>query len=126
MNPLPSNLLQVIVACTLLCVWLIQPKKPTPYRGGNAKTLAEEFQAYGLPQWCLYLVGTLKVGASLALLAGIWIRPLVFPAAVVLVILMVSAIAMHVKIADPIKKSLPAAALLIFCAVIAFLAFQNS
>ena len=121
MNLMISDVLQVIVACTLLCVWLIQAKKPSPYRGGNAQNLVEEFKVYRLPKWAFYTVGALKVMAALALLVGIGFRPLVFPASLLLVILMIGAIVMHVKVADPLKKAMPATMLLLFCAGIALL-----
>ena len=40
--------LQCIVAVSILNVWLVQNKKPTQWRGGNAKTIIEEFEVYGL------------------------------------------------------------------------------
>ncbi len=42
-------ILQIIVACGLLNVWLIRPQLKTPYRGCDAKNLKDEFIAYGLP-----------------------------------------------------------------------------
>ncbi len=84
--------------------------------------MKQEFEVYGLPAWTMYLVGTLKVGAALALLIGIVFHPVVFPAALLIVMLMIGAIAMHVKVHDALKKSGPAAALLVLSACIAFLA----
>ncbi|MDQ2843974.1 MAG: DoxX family protein [Acidobacteriota bacterium] len=114
-------ILQCAVALGLLNVWLLRAKQSTPYRGGNAQTMREEFAAYGLPPLAMYLVGTLKVGAALCLIAGVWWPSLVFPAALLIAILMVGAVAMHVKIQDPARKSVPAALLLLICAVICFL-----
>ena len=110
--------LQSVVALSLMNVWLLRFSQGTPYRGGNAENMREEFAAYGLPVWCIYLVGTLKVGASLCLLAGIWAPRLVFPAALVVSILMVGALGMHLKIGDPVKKSVPAMAILAMSAII--------
>jgi uncharacterized membrane protein YphA (DoxX/SURF4 family) len=115
-------ILQCVVALGLLNVWLLRPNQSTPYRGGNAKTMRQEFGAYGLPPLAMYVVGTLKVGAALCLIAGIWYPSLVFPAAMLVAILMVGALVMHVKIHDPAKKSIPAVALLLLCSSIAFLA----
>ena len=50
------NLLQIIVGLGLLNVWLIRAGSATDYRGGEATTLKEEFQAYGLPDGAFYLV----------------------------------------------------------------------
>ena len=104
--------LQVIVALGLLNVWLIRSHQFTQYRGSDAKNIREEFAAYGLPTWCLYAVGSLKIGAAILLLVGIWASGLVFPAAAVVAFLMVGAIAMHIKVKDPLKKAAPAMAML--------------
>lgn len=109
---------QIVVGCGLLNVWLLRFNKPTAYRGGQAANMREEFAAYGLPAWSCYLVGFLKVASALALL-GALIRPeLALPAAAVVAVLMAGAIAMHVKVGDPLKKSLPALAVLVLCAII--------
>jgi len=114
-------ILQFAVALGLLNVWLLRINQSTPYRGGNAQTMREEFAAYGLPPLAMYLVGALKVGAALCLIAGVWWPPLVLPAIVLVAILMLGAVAMHVKIHDPAQKSVPAMVLLLICAVICFL-----
>jgi hypothetical protein len=109
---------QIIVGCGLLNVWLLRFNKSTAYRGGTAANMREEFAAYGLPAWSCYLVGILKVGSALALLAGLVHPPLVLPAAIVIAVLMAGAVAMHLKVGDPFKKSLPALSVLILCAII--------
>jgi len=109
---------QIIVGCGLLNVWLLRFNKPTAYRGGTAANMRDEFAAYGLPAWSCYLVGALKVGSALALLAGLVHPPLVLPAAIVIAVLMAGAVAMHLKVGDPFKKSLPALSVLVLCAII--------
>ena len=74
--------------------------------------MREEFASYGLPGWSPYVIGTLKVGSALCLLAGVWLRFLVFPSALLVAVLMLGALAMHLKIRDPLKKSVPALAIL--------------
>ena len=108
-----TEILQVIVALGLLNVWLLRLGKVTSYRGGSAKNLKEEFEAYGLAPWVYFLVGSLKILSALALLAGIWVSSVVVPASGVVLLLMIGAIAMHFKINDPIKKSIPAIAMLV-------------
>jgi hypothetical protein len=103
-----SSLLQVVLALGLLNVWLVRPRAATAYRGGAARSLEEEFVAYGLPGWAFYLVGALKLGIAVVLLLGLWIPSLVPPAAAGLVLLMLGAVAMHLKVGDPLIKSLPA------------------
>lgn len=114
-------ILQCTVALGLLNVWLLRANRSTPYRGGNAQTMREEFATYGLPPLVMYLVGTLKVGAAVCLIAGVWWPPLVFPAALLSALLMVGALAMHIKIHDPVQKSLPAVLLLLISVGICFL-----
>jgi uncharacterized membrane protein YphA (DoxX/SURF4 family) len=82
--------------------------------------MREEFATYGLPAWSCYLVGFLKVTSAFALLAGLLpaFAGLVLPAATLVALLMAGAVAMHVKVGDPFKKSVPALSVLLLCAVI--------
>ncbi len=111
---------QIIVALGLLNVWLLRFNKSTEYRGKNAKNLKEEFAAYGLPDWFVYLIGALKIGSALALLAGVWFPALVLPAATLVALLMIGALAMHFKVGDPLMKSMPAGLMLVMSALITF------
>lgn len=113
-----KNLLQIIVGLGLLNVWLVRGRSSTPYRGGAARTLQEEFAAYGLPRFAFYVVGAFKIGAALALMAGVWMALPVQAAATVVAVLMLGALAMHLKIGDPLVKSLPAAMMLVLSAAI--------
>ena len=108
-----TSILQVVIALGLFNVWLLRFSQSTPYRGGAAGTMPEEFLAYGLPRWSTYLVGLLKIGAGLALIIGLWHPHWVLPAALLIVGLMVGAIFMHFRIRDPLKKNLPALVMLI-------------
>ncbi len=116
--------LQIIVALGLLNVWLLRFAKTTQYRGGKAQNLKEEFAAYGLPSWFMYMIGTLKIGSALALLAGFWLPLLVAPAAGLVVLLMLGALFMHFKIRDPIIKSVPAALMLTMGLFISLVSFN--
>ena len=113
--------LQLIVALGILNVWMLRSQKATPFRGGDAKNLREEFAAYGLPFWFMCVVGVLKVSLALALIAAIWIHRVAQPAAIGLGVLMLGAFVMHLKVKDPIKKALPSIAVLAMCAAIALL-----
>ena len=112
------SIFQIAVAAGLLNVWLLRFQRRTPYRGGDARSMREEFAVYGLPGWFRYLIGTLKVGSALCLVAGLWLRFLVFPAALLIALLMLGALAMHLKIRDPLKKSVPALVMLALSAAI--------
>ena len=113
-----TNLLQLIVGLGLFNVWLVRGRSATSYRGGAAQTLQEEFATYGLPGFAFYLVGALKIGAALVLIAGVWIALPVRAAAGLVAALMIGAIAMHFKVGDPLMKSLPAALMLALSAAI--------
>jgi len=108
MSDLLPKILQLVLALGLLNVWLLRFNKPSSYRGGAARSLREEFSAYGLSDSVFYGVGFLKVGSALALIAGLWFSVLVVPAAAIVVALMIGAIVMHVRVKDPVIKSLPA------------------
>jgi uncharacterized membrane protein YphA (DoxX/SURF4 family) len=108
-----TNVLQIVIAMGLLNVWLLRFNQNTPYRGGNARSLMEEFSSYGLPSWFRYFIGFLKLSCALLLIIGIWVPGLVLPTALLLSVLMIGAILMHVKIGDPLKKSLPALLMLV-------------
>jgi uncharacterized membrane protein YphA (DoxX/SURF4 family) len=96
------------VKCVASSIW-----KKTGYRGGSSGNLKEEFSSYGLPPWTVYFIGFLKVSSALALIAGIWLPVVVFPAALLVSFLMLGALAMHFKIRDPLKKSAPAFVMLL-------------
>jgi hypothetical protein len=113
-----NAVLQVIVGLGLLNVWMVRRGGATSYRGGAARTLREEFTAYHLPSAAFYVVGALKIAAGVVLLAGLYWPMPVRAAAGVVAVLMVGAIVMHMRIKDPIMKSVPAVAMLLMCAVL--------
>ncbi len=113
-----STTLQVIVALGLLNVWLVRARTATAYRGGAAQSLKEEFATYGLPEWTFYLVGALKIGSALLLIAGIWVPALIRPPALIVSVLMVGALAMHAKAKDSPTKFVPAFLMLVMCVAI--------
>jgi uncharacterized membrane protein YphA (DoxX/SURF4 family) len=93
-------------------VWLLRRDSATAYRGGEAKNLKEEFATYGLPAPMFYIVGGLKIICGVLLLVGLGFRPVVLPAAAVVVVLMLGAVAMHLKVGDAVSKYVPAALML--------------
>lgn len=56
------------------------------------------------------VVGVVKVGLALALIAAIWFHRAAQPAAFGMGLLMLGAFVMHLKVKDPIKKALPSVA----------------
>ncbi len=113
--------LKLSVALAILSVWTFRSGRPTPFRGGTATNLSEEFAAYGLPFWFMCVVGVIKVSLALALIASLWFPRIAQLAAIGLGLLMLGALGMHLKVQDPIKKSLPAIAILAMCTAIALL-----
>ena len=112
--------LKVIISVGILNVWLIRRQKSTPYRGGKAVNLKEEFATYGLPIWFFYLVGFSKVISAVLIFAGFWVSGVLLPATYVLVALMLGALAMHYKVKDPFSKSIPAITMLSLCLLLVF------
>jgi hypothetical protein len=116
-----ESALQAIAALVILNVWTLRFGRATAYRGGTARNMAEEFAVYGLPPWSVLVVGTAKVSCALALLLGFLVPSLVDPAAALLGLLMTGAVAMHVKVGDPLRKTYPAAGMAAICAVLLWL-----
>jgi len=104
---------QIVVGLGLINVWLLRSNRATAFRGGNARSMREEFSVYGLPTALLYLVGSSKVVSAFLLLMGLCIPSLAAPAAAVVSVLMVGAVLMHIRVRDPIVKSLPAVSVLV-------------
>ncbi len=115
-----SLIFQIVIPLGIFNVWLLRIGKATSYRGGDAQSLKEEFTVYGLPDWAFYMVGALKLSAAIALLLGFFIPYLIFPGALLMTALMLGALAMHLKVKDPMAKSLPASLMLFMCLVLLF------
>ena len=111
-------IIQIIIGAGILNVWFLRFKKSSIYRGGSATNMVEEFRVYGLPEQAVYVVGFLKVLFALFLIVGVWVPALTLPGAVGLGLLMLGAIAMHLKVGDAPVKSLPAFTLLVLCIVV--------
>ncbi|EGV44985.1 DoxX family protein [Bizionia argentinensis JUB59] len=122
MNPIDYIIigLKVIVGLSILNVWLIQPTKPTKWRGGDATTIIEEFKVYGLSKTFCYVIGFLKVSLALILLASIQFDSLTLIGSIGLAVLLLGSIIMHLKVKDPLFKSFPAFLFIVFNLVIIF------
>jgi uncharacterized membrane protein YjjP (DUF1212 family) len=124
MSPLSyvTSGLQLIAGLGILNVWLIRSNWKTNFRGGSATNLKEEFSTYGLPPFMFYFVGALKVLSALTLIVTVFLpfKDATIIAASALFVLMLGAISMHIKVRDPLTKSLPA----ISMATISFVIFS--
>tara|TARA_B100000609_G_C17201359_1_gene428334 strand:- start:680 stop:1060 length:381 start_codon:yes stop_codon:yes gene_type:complete len=118
-------ILQLIISVGLINVWLFRFNKVTEYRGGGANNMKEEFQAYGLPIWLMYVVGFLKIAIAIMLIVSIWIKELLEYNLWLLSVLMFGAVLMHLKVKDPIKKSYPALSILFMIALILYLSMPQ-
>ena len=94
-------------------VWLFRFYKETPFRGGDAKNMIEEFATYGLDINTMYLVGSLKVMASIGLIIGLLKTKFSVYSSLLMAILMTGAIYFHFKISDPAIKYFPSVLMLI-------------
>ena len=115
-----ASILSVGIAVTLLNVWLLRINKATPYRGGQAQNMKEEFEVYGLPHWLLPIVGVLKVGLAIALVISLWVPILLKPVALGIAALMLAAVLMHLKVSDGVKKCFPATLLMLAALLLGF------
>ena len=104
------------------CMAFVRFHRPTKYRGASAQNMKEEFSAYGLPAWSLYVVGFLKIMIAVSMIVTVLMPEFMFlvgvPALGILVVLMCGAIAMHVKVRDSFIKTLPALLMLAMSLVI--------
>jgi|TARA_B110000238_G_C15835851_1_gene314765 hypothetical protein len=101
--------LKIIVAVSMLNVWLLQAHKATKWRGGNATSIIAEFEVYGLSKQFCYFVGFLKISFAILLLASLKFESLTLISSIGLTILLLGSVAMHVKVKDALYKSFPAA-----------------
>ena len=100
--------IQILIALAMFDVWLVRYNRPLRARGGDAKTMAEEFKVYGLPDWLLPVVRVLKLGSGALMLVGIWYPVAAVIGGLALIVLMAAAIVMHFKVKDPLLKAVPA------------------
>jgi uncharacterized membrane protein YkgB len=82
--------------------------------------MEQEFHVYGLSTTFMKIVGVVKVSLATLLVIGIWYPPATQMGAIIMAALMSAAVVMHCKVKDPVKKSLPAASLLLLSLVVAF------
>ena len=109
---------QIVIALGIFNVWLLRRDKETPYRPEGASNMKEEFRRYGLPDWVRVAVGATKVSLAVLLLVGILFTPLAVGAATLMGLLMISAVAAHVRVGDPWVKAAPAFLMLTLSALV--------
>ena len=112
-------ILQLIIAIGLINVWLFRSNRSTSYRGGDANSLLEEFQVYGLEDYFL-IIGIIKVSLAIMLLLSLYFKKLSFFASLGIGFMMLVAVYMHVNVGDELIKSMPASVMLASCLIIAY------
>lgn len=115
--------LKIIVGVSILNVWLVQSKKPSKWRGGDATSIIEEFSVYGLSKTFYNLVFVVKVGLAILLLASLKYDFLTLYSSIGLAALLGGSIAMHIKVKDALFKSFPAFLFMAMNLIIAYLSF---
>lgn len=113
--------LKVIVGVSIINVWLIQPNKPSRWRGGDATTITEEFKIYGLSKIIYNVIFVVKVGLAILLLVSIKYDFLTLYSSLGLATLLLGSIAMHFKVKDALFKSFPAFLFMAMNLIIAYL-----
>ncbi|MAJ16874.1 MAG: hypothetical protein CBC27_07900 [Opitutia bacterium TMED67] len=112
-------ILKLSIPLIILSVWLIRPNSITKFRGGNAKTLKEEFHFYGLNSATFYLVGTIKIVLSLLLIMSIWNENLLLYSSLGIATLMLCATFFHLRSKDSLTKTSPSFILFVLSLFIA-------
>jgi putative oxidoreductase len=86
----------------------------------RAKPMVDQFKEFGLPNFGVVAVGILEVIGAI----GLWLPNLSMYAAIGLFLLMIGAVANHLKVEHPFKQFAPALILGLISAVYIFLVFQ--
>ena len=115
------KILLVVVSVTVITAWTYNINLDTTFRGGDATNMIEEFEAYGLNQTTMVVVGIFKVSCAIMLLFGLKYRKLIVPAAGAMVLFMIAAVYFHLSISDPIIPTAPSLLMLVSCLSIIYL-----
>ena len=115
------KILLVVVSVTVITAWTYNINLDTTFRGGDATNMIEEFEAYGLNQTTMVVVGIFKVSCAIMLLFGLKYRKLIVPAAGAMALFMIAAVYFHLSILDPIIPTAPSLLMLVSCLSIIYL-----
>ena len=112
-------LLQIVIALGIVNVWIHSGAiAPRGFRPDGAANIAEEFARYGLSDTVRRLVGGTKLALAALLLIGIAYPVLAVAAAAGIAVLMAGAVGAHIKVRDPLMKSVPALLMLAMSTVV--------
>ncbi len=113
-----AMLLQIVIALGIVNVWIIRRDRATGFRPDGSANIAEEFARYGLSDTVRRLVGGTKLALAALLLIGIVYPVLAVAAAAGIAVLMAGAVGAHIKVRDPLMKSVPALLMLAMSTVV--------
>jgi hypothetical protein len=93
----------------------VRATKATNFRPDGATTLEQEFAAYGYPSWFYWVVRVVKPALAVAVLVGLVWEPGLLVGASGILVLMIGAVFSHIKVKDPLHKSVPSLTLGFLC-----------
>ena len=121
-------LFKFMLPLSIYNVWIIRRFWKSRYRSGNASTLFEEFQVFGYSRYFFYFIGIMKICCASLILFGTLCQIMnigdiessfyVYWGTLILLILMIGALASHIRVRDDIEKLLPAAFVLLLASVL--------
>ena len=115
------KILLVVVSVTVITAWTYNINLDTTFRGGDATNMIEEFEAYGLNQTTMVVVGIFKVLCAIFLLLGLKFKKFITPTAFIMATFMLAAIYFHLSIGDPIVPTFPSLLMFLSCITIIYL-----
>ena len=102
---------KVLLSVSLFYVWVVR-----------YENIKKEFIDYKLPTWLRDLVGILKLSFSLMIISND--KNLVWIGSMGIIVLMIGALATHLKVKNSFQKMIPAVTLSILCLMIIY--FNNT
>jgi putative oxidoreductase len=99
----------IIIECLLALMFLVAALSKIL----GSKQQVEGFKTFGLPQWFRVITGLMQLIGIAALVVGIWEESWAAWAGIWFSIMMLCAVAVHLRIKDPFSKMMPAIFLLI-------------
>jgi hypothetical protein len=103
--------LKCLIVGSIYFVWVVR-----------YQNIIEEFKVYGLPPWLRDIVGILKISFCLMLFSSD--IHVVIQGATGIIILMLAALATHIRIKNEFYKMMPAIMLIMICCLVIFFTFQ--
>ena len=119
-NPLTdfSDALRLNIALGVINVWFMRRHKATGFRPDGSANIAEESRRSGVSDSFRRSMGVTKLTLAALLVVGVAYAPLGAAAAAGMMLLMSGAIVAHIRVRDPVVKSVPALLMLAMSAAV--------